>query len=197
MIRFEKDKQILIVSENWKTLNGLKTFMVVTMESAVFMGKNYLNNCQSISKTTDLNLEQMLDTSTRFVSEQNEISGWKQLVGKITHWNSCLRLLNTESFILNARKSTFLQNLCCVLGRFFKILYLTMHSWNLKITKTLSESTMSWWNSSGIFSQDEFVAASWRSENFIVEIKWDTREFHRKNHIYVDLERHFLWIKKQ
>ena len=32
--------------------------MTVTMESAVFMGKNYLNNCQSIANTTDLTLKQ-------------------------------------------------------------------------------------------------------------------------------------------
>ena len=30
--------------------------------------------------------------------------------------------------------------------------------WKLKITETLSESAVSWWNSSGIFSQDEFAA---------------------------------------
>ena len=34
-------------------------FMTVTMESAVFMGKNYLNNCQSIVNTTDLTLKQL------------------------------------------------------------------------------------------------------------------------------------------
>ena len=34
-------------------------FMTVTMESAVFMGKNYLNNCQSIVNTTELTLKQM------------------------------------------------------------------------------------------------------------------------------------------
>ena len=28
-------------------------FMTVTMESAVFMGKNYLNNCHSIVNTTE------------------------------------------------------------------------------------------------------------------------------------------------
>ena len=50
-------------------------FMAVTMESAVFMGKNNLNNCQSIVNTTDLTLKQMFDISTRLVSEQNEISG--------------------------------------------------------------------------------------------------------------------------
>ena len=36
-------------------------FMSVTMESAVLMGKNYLNNCQSIVNTTDLTLKQMFD----------------------------------------------------------------------------------------------------------------------------------------
>ena len=49
--------------------------MTVTMESAVFMGKNYPNNCQSIVNTTDLTLKQMFDISTRLVSEQDEISG--------------------------------------------------------------------------------------------------------------------------
>ena len=34
-------------------------FMTVTMESAVFMGKNYLNNCQSMANTTDLTLKQI------------------------------------------------------------------------------------------------------------------------------------------
>ena len=37
--------------------------MAVTMESAVFMGKNYLNNCHSIANTKDLTLKQMLGES--------------------------------------------------------------------------------------------------------------------------------------
>ena len=49
--------------------------MTVTMESAVFMSKNYLNNCQSIANTKDLTLRQIFDISTRLVSEQDEISG--------------------------------------------------------------------------------------------------------------------------
>ena len=49
-------------------------FMAVTMESAVFMGKNYLNNRHSIANTTDLTLKQMFDISTKLVSEQDEIS---------------------------------------------------------------------------------------------------------------------------
>ena len=49
--------------------------MAVTMESAVFIGKNFLDNCQSIADTTDLTVKQMYDISERLVSEQNEISG--------------------------------------------------------------------------------------------------------------------------
>ena len=49
--------------------------MTVTMETAAFIGKNYLNNCQSIVNTTDLTLKQMFDISARLVSEQDEISG--------------------------------------------------------------------------------------------------------------------------
>ena len=50
-------------------------FMIVTMDSAVFMGKNYLNNWHSIKNTKDLTVKQMFDISTRLVSEQNGISG--------------------------------------------------------------------------------------------------------------------------
>ena len=49
-------------------------FMAVTMESATFMGKNYLNNCQSIVNTTDLTLKQMFDISAKLVTEQDEIN---------------------------------------------------------------------------------------------------------------------------
>ena len=56
--------------------------MAVSMESAVFIGKNYQNNCHSIANTTDLTLKKMFDISTKLVSEQDEISrletiGWK------------------------------------------------------------------------------------------------------------------------
>ena len=52
-----------------------RMFMSVTMESAVFMGRDYLNSCHSIANTEDLTLKQMFDISTKLVSEQDEISG--------------------------------------------------------------------------------------------------------------------------
>ena len=49
--------------------------MSATLESAVFMGKNYSDNWHSIKNTTDLTMKQMFDISTKLVSEQDEISG--------------------------------------------------------------------------------------------------------------------------
>ena len=61
-------------------------FMTVTMESVAFMGKNYLNKCQSIANTTDLTLKQMFDISTRLVSEQDEISGLETIGWENHSW---------------------------------------------------------------------------------------------------------------
>ena len=64
--------------------------MAVTMESAVFMGKNFQNNLNSIVNTADLTLKQMFDISTNLVTEQDEISGletidWENIHGNICH----------------------------------------------------------------------------------------------------------------
>ena len=56
--------------------------MFVIMESAIFMGKNFQNNRNSVVNIADLTLKQMFDTSAKLVSEQEEISsletiGWE------------------------------------------------------------------------------------------------------------------------
>ena len=57
--------------------------MSVTLETAVFMGKNYLDNRHSITNTKDLTLKQMFDVSERLVSEQDEISGLENWLGRL------------------------------------------------------------------------------------------------------------------
>ena len=83
MIRCEKDRKISNVTGNGEKHSMIwRMFMSVTVESAVLMGKNYLNNCFSIANTTDLTLKPMFDLSTRLVSEQDENSqsndAWEQ-----------------------------------------------------------------------------------------------------------------------
>ena len=72
----KRQKRISNVTEDGEKHSMIwGTFMTVTMESAVFMGKNYLNKCNSIANTTDLTLKQMFYISAKLVSEQDEISG--------------------------------------------------------------------------------------------------------------------------
>ena len=72
--------------------------MTVTMESAVFMGKNYLINCQPMENTTDLTLKQMFDISTRLVSEQDEICGLETIDWENHSWKY-LSLIGDERVI--------------------------------------------------------------------------------------------------
>ena len=81
-------------------------FMTVTMESAVFMGKNYQNNCQSIVNTTDLTLKQMFDISARLLSEQDEISG-VETIGWENHSWKYLSLIGEERIISLRRTKVY------------------------------------------------------------------------------------------
>ena len=87
------------------------------MESTVFMGKNYLNNCQSIANTTDLTLKQMFDISTRLVSEQDEISGLETISWENHAWKQ-LSLIGDETVIdlQRAKVYVFSDSVLC-LGR--------------------------------------------------------------------------------
>ena len=130
-------------------------FMSVTLESAVFMGKNYLDNCHSITNTKDLTLKQMFDISTRFVPEQDETSGLGTIGWENHSWKICLCLVMKELSIFNAQRSTFFQILYCVLVRSSRTPNRRTHGktdWDgsnhLRFTETLTESTVSQWNSS-------------------------------------------------
>ena len=63
-----------------------RMFMSVTMESAVFMGKNYLNNWYSMKNTKDLTKKQMFDISAKLVSEQDETYGVKTIDWENSSW---------------------------------------------------------------------------------------------------------------
>ena len=56
-------------------------FVAVTMNAATLMGKNFLDNQNSIMNSTDLTLKKMFDISAKLVGEKEEIFN----VDKI-HW---------------------------------------------------------------------------------------------------------------
>ena len=58
-----------------------RMFMAATMNAATFMGKNFLDNPNSIKNSTDLTLKKMFDISEKLVSEQEEINNMDKI-----HW---------------------------------------------------------------------------------------------------------------
>ena len=95
----KRQKRISNITEDGQKHSMIwRMFMTVIMESPVFMGKNYLNNCQSIVNTTDLTLKQMFDISTRLVSEQDEISEL-ETIGWENHSWKYLSLIGDERVI--------------------------------------------------------------------------------------------------
>ena len=95
----KRQKRISNVTENGENIFMIwGMFIAVTMESAVFMGKNYQNNCHSIANTTDLTLKKMFDTSKKLVSEQDEISGL-ETIGWENHSWKYLSLIGDERII--------------------------------------------------------------------------------------------------
>ena len=61
-------------------------FMAATMNAATFMGKNSLDNQNSVMNSTDLTLKKMFDITAKLVAEQEEINN----VDKV-HWNKIHR----------------------------------------------------------------------------------------------------------
>ena len=80
--------------------------MSVTLESAVFMGKNYSDNWHSIKNTKDLTMMQMFDVSTKLVSEQDEIHGVQTIVWENYSWKY-LSLIGDEQVISLQRTTIY------------------------------------------------------------------------------------------
>ena len=120
-VRKRRKRSSMNVTENEETHSMIwGMFMSVTLESAVFMGKNYLNNCQSIVNTTDLTLRQMFDISTRLVSEQDEILGL-ETIGWENHSWKYLSLIGDERVINLQRTNVYVfsDSVLC-LGKIFE-----------------------------------------------------------------------------
>ena len=92
----QKRSSINIAENDEKHSMIWRMFMSVTLESAVFMGKNYLDNCHSITNTR----------SARLVSEQDEISG-VETIGWENHSWKYLSLIGDERVISLQRTKVY------------------------------------------------------------------------------------------
>ena len=91
-------------SEKHSVIWGM--FMSSTLESSVFMVKNYSDIWHSIKNTKDLTMNQMFDVSAKLVSEQDEICGVKTIVWENSSWKY-LSLIGDEQIINPQRTKVY------------------------------------------------------------------------------------------
>ena len=73
-------------------------FIAATMNAATFMGKNFMDNENSIMNSTDLTLKKMFDISVKLVGEQKEIDNVDKIYWKNHSWKQ-LSLIGDETVI--------------------------------------------------------------------------------------------------
>ena len=81
-------------------------FMSSTLESSVFMEKNYSDNWHSIKNTKDLTMKHMFDIFAKLVSEQDEIYGVKTIDCENSSWKY-LSLIGDEQVISLQRTQVY------------------------------------------------------------------------------------------
>ena len=81
-------------------------FVAATMNAATFMGKNFVDNQNSIKNSTDLTLKKMFDISEKLVSEQEEINNVDKIYWKNHSWKQ-LSLIGDETVISLQRTKVY------------------------------------------------------------------------------------------
>ena len=84
--------------EEHSTIWGM--FMAATMNAATFMGKNFLDNQNSVKNSTDITLKKMFDVSEKLVSEQDDINNVDKIYWKNHSWKQ-LSLIGDETDVFS------------------------------------------------------------------------------------------------
>ena len=180
-------------------------FTAVTMESAEFMGKNYQNNCHSIVNTTDLTLKQMFDTSTKLVSEQDEISRMGTIGWENHSWRY-LSLIGYERIINLQRTKVYVFSVSVLCrGKIYenpesKEAWEQRLGWikisqNYRKRDRIDGEPMEFkWN---IFPGFNTLQLSDEVKDLLSRLGETPEIFTGRILFYVDVQRHFLWNKRQ
>ena len=89
--------------------------MAATMNAATFMGKNFMDNENSIKNSTDHTLKKMFDISEKLVSEQEEINNVDKIYWNNHSWKQ-LSLIGDETVInlQRAKVHVFSDSVLCL-----------------------------------------------------------------------------------
>ena len=179
-VRKRQKRSSMNVTENDEKHSVMwRMFMSVTLESAVFMRKNYSDNWHSIKNTQDLTMKQMFDISATSVSEQDEIYAVKTNDWEIHSWKYLTLTGDEQVMSLQRTKVYVFSDSVLCLGKIHENSQ-SNAAWEQRLEwfKTAPENRnldridgdpMEFeWN---IFPRIQYVAAQSRSQKFTVENK--------------------------
>ena len=89
-------------------------FMAATMNAATFMGKNFVDNQNSIMNSRDLTLKQMFDITSKLVSEQDEINNLDNIQWRKNSWKYLSKICDERIINLQRTKVYVFSQFCIV-----------------------------------------------------------------------------------
>ena len=163
-------------------------YFSATLQAAVHLGQDYSQNQRSGKNQPSKYVKQLFRTTGKRIKDHVGITGlstadwnqpvWRQIISVV--WWSCsycetqiLRCCVWEASVLQQSKlgKTKLNGI-----------------WRHVISKIWIESTGSWWNSSGTFSQD---SQHWGVLDEIQKMMTESRAMQRKDHLHVNVQWHW------
>ena len=175
--------------------------MAATMNAATFMGKNFVDIQNSIMNSSDLTLKQMFDITAKLVGEQEEINNLDNIHWGKNSWRQ-LSLIGDET-VSNLQRTqvyVFSDSVLC-LGNIHQHPH-SNEAWKKRIgwiTTDQSyrdyggingEPTEFEWN---IFPGFTTLQLCGKVNDLLSDLGVrNTRNFLRKNSLYVNVQRHFL-----
>ena len=170
------------------------------------MGKNYSDNWHSIKNTDDLTMKQMFDISEKLITEQSdEIYGIRTINWSDSSWKY-LSLIRDEQIInlQRAKVYVFSDSVLC-LGKMNEnpqsnIAWEGRVTWfksskEFRVLDRIDGEPMEFeWN---LFPGFTTLQLCHKVQELLSRFECNTREFHRKDYLHVDVQRHRMGIKRQ
>ena len=158
------------------------------------------------SRIPQISLWRKCSTSQKnWRANRKRLVTWTKFIEKIIHGNSCHWLVTRPLSIFNAQKSLRLLRLCVVSWKGPSTSgiqrSLEEKDWMDRHWQKLQRLWRNQWRADWIrvehLPRIHYVAALRKSHRSTEQIRRSTRNFHRKNSLYVNFQRHFLWQKRQ
>ena len=134
--------------------------MSATLDAAIYLGKEYLDNLHSTKNLRQRTIKQLLDVTTKLITDQTDIQGKTKIDWHSHAWQRTTLLTDKAVQLSTASVCVFFDSVLC-LGKMNPYPG-SIDAWKIRLSglqvllniESWIESTESQWNSSGKISQD-------------------------------------------